>query len=386
MAKQTGVKLREHRGSWQVDIGSRVTGSKRIQRSYPTKAQAVAGQAKLLRSLRSHGNDALDFTPENWRVCKEAIRMLEEKGFQASHLTEAASFFIDHNDPSATRKTVAAAYDEFMESKRQAGLAAYTIKGYSWKIGRFSKNFGSKMLHEITTSEIEDWLNKLRLHGRNRADFRRHLAIFWKFAISRNYARRNVASAITKVKLPQTTPEILTAQAVRALLCAARDHSMGRMLPYFAIGCFCGLRPWELRRTSWADIDLPKKQIYVTPEAAKTGQDRFVTMPDTLVAWLQLVSAGSRSGSLHYSRSEFNAIRKQAGVSWQGDIMRHSAASHLYAQTQNAALVTAQMGHGLNVFLKYYRRAVTQQDGEAYFKVNPNDPQENVVPFSTATA
>jgi len=211
MAKQTGVKLREHRGSWQVDIGSRVTGSKRIQRSYPTKAQAVAGQAKLLRSLRSHGNDALDFTPENWRVCKEAIRMLEEKGFQASHLTEAASFFIDHNDPSATRKTVAAAYDEFMESKRQAGLAAYTIKGYSWKIGRFSKNFGSKMLHEITTSEIEDWLNKLRLHGRNRADFRRHLAIFWKFAISRNYARRNVASAITKVKLPQTTPEILTA-------------------------------------------------------------------------------------------------------------------------------------------------------------------------------
>jgi len=386
MAKQTGVTIRKRKGSWQVDIGSKVTGSKRIQKSYPTKAQAVAGQAKLMRSLRSHGNEALDFTPENWRACKEAIRMLEEKGFDAGHVTDAVSFFIDHNDPSATHKTVATVFDEFMESKRQAGLAAITIKGYSWKIGRFSQRFGGRMLHEITTSEIEDWLNKLQLKGRHRADFRRHLAIFWGFAISRNYTKRNVASAITKVKLQQTLPEILTAQDVRALLCAARDYNMGHMLPYFAIGCFCGLRPWELRRTSWADINLTTKQIYVTPEAAKTGQDRFVAMPDALMAWLQLVPAASMSGCLRYSRNEFDAVRKQAGVPWQGDIMRHSAASHLYAQTQNAALVTAQMGHGLNVFLKYYRRAVTQQDGEAYFKVGPNDAQEHVVPFSATPA
>jgi len=99
-------------------------------------------------------------------------------------------------------------------------------------------------------------------------------------------------------------------------------------------------------------------------------------------------AGGNPQGTIHYSRSEFDAIRKAAGLSgsWGSDIMRHSAASHLYATTQNAALVTAQMGHGLSVFMKHYKRAVTKVDGEAYFHVMPTDKETNVVDLATAAS
>jgi len=363
-----------------VDIGAKVTGNKRIQKSYCTKAEATAELAKLLNSLRSHGNEALDFTPANWRSCKEAIRMLEEKGFPASQITDAVAFFLDQNNSAAMNKTVAAVCNEYMESKRQAGLATFTLKGYSWKVDRFSKDFGSRVLNEITAAEIEHWFNSEKFTGRHRSDFRRHLTMLWKFAITRDYCRRNVAASITRVKVPQTTPAILTADDVRKLMCAARDHNMGSMLPFFAIGCFCGIRPTEIQRTEWNNINFETKQIYVSKKAAKTGQDRFVDMPENLIAWMALVPQKVRTGCQRYSRAEFEAVRKNSGVIWQIDIMRHSAASHLYAKTHDSGLVTAQMGHELNVFLKHYRQAVTQKDGEAYFTVGPNEPLEKSVP------
>jgi len=78
-----------------------------------------------------------------------------------------------------------------------------------------------------------------------------------------------VAAAVTKVKVQRRIPEILTPQQVRSLLFAARKHNLGRMLPYFAIGCLCGLRPWEIRRTFWEDVNLDTKEIYVSPKPAK---------------------------------------------------------------------------------------------------------------------
>jgi len=43
----------------------------------------------------------------------------------------------------------------------------------------------------------------------------------------------------------------------------------------------------DIRRTSWAQVNLDDKEIYVSPEACKTAQDRFVTMPESLIAWLK---------------------------------------------------------------------------------------------------
>ena len=41
------------------------------------------------------------------------------------------------------------------------------------------------------------------------------------------------------------------------------------MVTYFAVALFAGLRPTELQRLDWKDIDLGKMRIRVVPEVAK---------------------------------------------------------------------------------------------------------------------
>ena len=62
------------------------------------------------------------------------------------------------------------------------------------------------------------------------------------------------------------------------------------------------------------------------------------------------------------------------------DIMRHSAASHLYKLKENPTYVTAQMGHGLGVFMKHYKRAVPETEAQAYFNVLPTDEPPEAEP------
>ncbi len=352
---------------WVVDAG--ILEGKRQIENFKTESEAQANAEKMRLERKQIGLDAIRLKEEDKHDAAKAVRLLN--GLVT--LEEAAKFYINHHTPSTLKKKVMDVYDEFMASKQHAGLSDMTVRGYMWKLGRFTRDFGDRALTSVTPGEIEAWMNSNSFHGQNRADYRRHLTIFYRFAISRKYAIDNMASAVSKVNVARKIPAVLTPAEVEQLLLSASRYHQGRMLPYFAIGCFCGLRPWELRKLAWADINFETKEIYISPDVAKTGQDRFVTMPDNLMEWLKSIPGVMKTGTLFYSRNSFNDIREKAELfdKWQIDVMRHSAASHLYAMTQNAAQVTAQMGHGLSVFMRHYRKTVSQREGEAYFRILP---------------
>lgn len=365
---------------WMVDSG--IVDGKRRKENFKTKNEAEARAEKIRLEQKQIGMDAIRLQDEDKQAAVRALRILNG----AARLDEAAQFYITHHTGPSLKKTVAEVYEEFMASKRHSGLSGMTIKGYSWKAGRFARDFAKTALTSITPGDIEAWMNKNKFRGQNRAEYRRHLVILYRFAISRKYAVDNIAAAVSKVTVARKIPAVLTPSEVKALLLAASRYNDGRMLPHFAIGCLCGLRPWELRKLDWSDINFVTKEIYISPEVAKTGQDRFVSMPDNLMAWLRSVPETARTGAISYSRRDFDAVRKAAGLhgKWECDVMRHSAASHLYAMTQNASQVTAQMGHGLSVFMRHYRKTVSKKEGEAYFLVLPDDKEAQGIPATAA--
>jgi integrase len=378
---KTGYNIRKRGASWQVILSRKITGDKRIMISRKTKAAAEAEALREMQRIRSTGLDRTNLTSDELRACAEAVRILKEKGFASTIILEAAVKFATENDPAQKQRTVSGLIEEFLKSKRGGGTAEITIDGYASKFKVFARKFGDKFIHEIEPIDVEQWFNERQVTGENRKDYRRRLSILWRFAISRKYARVNAPAAVSKVIIKREQPTILTGEDIRKLLVAARDYNKGKILPFCAIGAFCGLRPWEISRTLWSDINFTTRQIYVTPEAAKTHQDRFVDMPDCLMEWLKLVPEFARRGQVYFTRASFEWVRKKSGLysQWDSDILRHSAASHLYAKTSNASLVTAQMGHSLNVFLKHYRRALTATEGAAYFQVLPFDSRDSVV-------
>ena len=371
------LPIRKLGDKWQVD-SRKINGQ---QTRYETKAQAQGAAQSAWEDYQTSKLLAFDFSPERRRLAMDAFKRLE--GYADDSLLDAVDFYKERTSSKNSKRTVEELFTEFMASHEGAGNKPVTLRDYRQRLGRFKDAFTGRLVHEITTLELERWLDKIGATNTHRRNYRRELAIFFKFAVTREYARRNAATGIPKVKVMRRPPGVFTPQDIRALMFAAKDYQLGMMLPYFAIGCFAGLRPEELRRITWEDINFETREIYVSPEAAKTSDDRFVPMQDNLVEWLQLIPKTARQGKLYWDRVAFQTIRKNAGVldKWKTsmDIMRHSAASHMYKLTGNAAQTMAAMGHGLAVFMKHYKRAVSEADGKAYFDVRPTDSRSNIV-------
>jgi integrase len=313
------------------------------------------------------------FTSKHRHVATLAFEELGDYPIDA--LVDAARLYRKQHAPGMTQRTIAALGEEFMRSQHSAGTSEAGLRDYKFKVGKFCSRFGDRLAHEISTVEIEEWMDSHEWAGKSRKQYRGTVRTLFRFAKKRGYIQADPTEGLLTVKVKQRLPSILTPKQTQDLLNAARAYGGGLMLPYFAIGAFAGLRPEEIRRLSWDKIDFDAGEIYVAHEDSKTAQDRFVAMSECLIAWLSEIPAKARSGRLNWSRRAFDDVRRNAGVldHWDNSVLRHGAASHLYAKTGgNAALVTAQMGHGLDVFLRHYKRAVTKSQAQKYFEITPS--------------
>jgi integrase len=145
------------------------------------------------------------------------------------------------------------------------------------------------------------------------------------------------------------------------------------MVVWFALCLFAGLRPSEAQRLDWSDIDLDRNEIFVSAEVSKTPYERYVKLQPNLIEWL--LPFRQKSGQVHYSESAYRRARKQAGIEWSHDVMRHTFGTMHLAAFRNAGDTAEQMGHRSSTVMlfSHYRRAVRQEDAERFWDIRPAD-------------
>ncbi len=141
-----------------------------------------------------------------------------------------------------------------------------------------------------------------------------------------------------------------------------------------AIGLFAGLRPAEIGRLTWDEIDLEAKLIEVTAKKSKTRKRRHVTISDNLLAWLLKVK--NRCGAVAPKGDIddwLTPLAKTVGIDpWPHDALRHSFASYHLAYHNNAALTQAQLGHdNQDMLFRNYRELVKPAQAAEYWKIAP---------------
>ena len=150
---------------------------------------------------------------------------------------------------------------------------------------------------------------------------------------------------------------------------AAEEHAP-EMVPYFAIALFAGIRPTELQKLDWSNIDLEAKRIRIIPETAKKRRMRYVDVSANLLEWL--LPHRRVIGAVYHDRKRFDLVRQQAAIKWAPDIMRHSFGSYHLAQHENAALTSLQMGHqNTGVLFNHYRDLVKREDASQFWDIRP---------------
>ncbi len=285
------------------------------------------------------------------------------------------------------RKAVAVIVAELLTVKEGRGASIRYIEDLRGRLNRFAADC-RKDCCDVTTADVQAWLDGEKLGAQSYANFRRVLHLLFEFAVSRGFAADNPVAGVERVKVRGGETEIFTPGEMVRLLGAASPE----FLPSLAIGAFAGLRSAEIERLEWSDIHLTERHIVVSAGKSKTASRRIVPVSDNLAAWLASYAQcqgnvwnGTHQGfyDAQQDTAAATGTEEKPPVKWKSNALRHSYASYRFAQLGDAGRVAGELGNSAAVVHRHYRELVKPADAEKWFALRPATAT-NVLPMPAA--
>ena len=298
----------------------------------------------------------------------------------------AAAKFYATRRKRTVGKPVSAVVAELLAGKEARGASSRYLQDLRHRLNRFANTF-HKDTCNVTTAEIQEWLDSQKLKPQSYQNFRRVVHLLFEFAVARGYASDNPVAVVECVEVRAGDVDIFTPGEITRLLAAASPD----FLPCLALGAFAGLRSAEIERLEWSDIDLAGRHIVIGASKAKTASRRVVPITDNLAAWLAAY-AGMQGNVWMGGHDEFYEVQQETAaateakadpekgikgekpVKWKANALRHSYASFRFAQTGDAGRVAGELGNSASVVHRHYRELVKPADAERWFAVKPEGP------------
>ncbi len=212
---------------------------------------------------------------------------------------------------------------------------------------RTSPELARRNFSELSVSECEEWLNAAFHTNPQFNKARAMLHGLFEFAIRREWCDKNPIKRIERRKVVEKEIQPLKLSETKRLIKTAQNES-----PVYAVVAallvYTGIRPREVRRLTWRDIDTEEKTITVCSQCSKTGGVRQVEIPPALNRLL--ITHKSESSSyicpMDWQR-RWRKIRDNSGFRgrWVQDVLRHTYASFHAKRYANLPRLQLNMGH-----------------------------------------
>lgn len=182
------------------------------------------------------------------------------------------------------------------------------------------------------------------------------LHALFNFALRRAWCDTNPVALMERVRIAETTIDALGIDEVKLLLrtCLTPDHRV--CAPALGLMLWAGIRPYEVNRLTWSDIDLLERVIRIAPRHSKTGGARHVTIYPVLFSWLKHFRPLSTPHMKVVPPSwirRWRCLRRAAGFAeWRADVLRHTFASYHLKQFHDLASLQLEMGHSNSNLLR----------------------------------
>jgi integrase len=378
--------------------GYKVDGT-RVRKRFDEKERAEGEQHML--ELEALDDEAIQpritrLTEDQLAAAEKATSMLKE----GCSLVETVRFYNEHYRPSQKRIRVADALPLYEEAKKKEGIRERSLTENMIVVGRLPKKVWVDEIQPETIREIIDSESPATFNTK-----RGRMASFFTWAIKEQYCRESPIDRIPSRKVDDLEPEIFALDEVKAILKAAQTVQNGALLPFIVLGFFTGMRPEEIQKLQWADIDLKEKHITVTGRIAKTRRRRIIELHANAVKWLKLCK-----GTPIYPenfRSIFNELKMEAGYQpdkwkleslkkkreeqlgikievedlkfspWIRDGIRHTAISHHLAELGDENKTATWAGNSPRVIHASYKGLVRKSESESYWTLTQKNIEES---------
>jgi integrase len=360
-----------------VDV--RIDG-KRDRKYFPTKREAQKALNVAQAKIDNEGKDALSMS-HDLRIA--AITIEAKLAKYGKTLRDAGKFYLDYLEKTKRPITVRALADEYLALKKAKGKSDAHLVDLTNRYKVFCKEMGSELVRTVTARQIESWLNGTKLENRSWNNFRSRIGALFAYAVKHEYADENPVLKIEPISFVDREPPIWTPDEIARILEAAPYE----LVPVIALGSFAGVRPAELARMDWKDIDLQAGEVKVTAINAKTAMLRVITMEPNLLSWLlpYAGTTGTLADNPIATTKAIQKVAKDAGISdWRDDGFRHSFASYHYALYGDPTRTATDLGHSTtNMLFAKYRALVKRDAAKKYFAIYAPAQAENVVSIAS---
>jgi integrase len=330
-------------------------------------AMVTGAEVELLRRLRAVAggrsmHSVLDQIEDavrrlgGWEVLGRALRFYEASGMAA-----------------VERVTLRVARGRFLDLYE--AKARLTRAGLRKELDAFCAVYGDLAVCDVSAEILGPWILRKRGDGKPvGARFANNRLDSWRTFFNRcrawNYwprGEKHPAELLERQREASRLPPVWSVEVIRAALAVVER----RYVPYLVLGCFAGLRPFELTRLRWEHVDWLRGYVHVPPEVAlKTLQERFVPLEGCVKKLLaEWVGASGKCCGTH-DREEISVVLRAAGIitEWPQDVMRHSYISYRIARGDGAGLVAEHSGNSERIIRRHYRRPLRREDGVLWFE------------------
>lgn len=293
----------------------------------------------------------------------EAYQLAKAKGVDLFDLITNAKPGVDGHGPKLSEVIA-----EIARVKTSAGKSSRYVDGIKIVLGRFAAGRESMRIGRVTLAHVETHLDAHSLQYR--PTLRARLSMLFKFAIRRGYRSDNPCARLEPITSHKPPPRIFTVyQTAKAALWLAKNRP--KVLPWFILSTFCGLRPEEAEKTTERMINFKEGFIRVEAQTTKVRQRRVVYPKPEAMALLQWsLKHGGLPLDKDARRYALDGLKPHLGFKrWPKDITRHSAASYWLADLGSAEQVAEMLGHSEDTLRKDYKALVTREQAKAFWRL-----------------
>lgn len=390
MPRKPSITIFEHGGRYVLNVPAPLSPSGKRQRLFfENRRQAELKRSSLVSQMSKYGREGLAINPALAEQAIQAKEILKPWGMT---LVEAAKFAAEHRERAGASVPFTELWERHMEAL--TGRSDAYVKGVEDLGEAMGETFGAKLVSEIGHRDIERALSSRYKTAHSFNTHLNRLSPAFSRAVREGWATENPCRRIEKRNTGRHEIKFLTVPQSRNVILACRDFRKDRTKPEFmrkdcrpclaavALMLFAGVRPVEVTRLEWSDIDMDERTVRISNRKAKTDRSRFFEMSPTLHQWLNTVPVDERQGSIVPPDwlKRWKAIRRHSGISEINDALRKTFVTHHLAAFGDVNLTRSVIGHEVgDTIFSNYRGAVSKKQGLQFFEILPAKSGGNVV-------
>ncbi|MBR5331327.1 MAG: tyrosine-type recombinase/integrase, partial [Akkermansia sp.] len=298
-----------------------------------------------LEVLASTGIDVLEAAI----LAKEVLSAGQGRVKRARRCLAAGAEALRQQEKTVSFERAVAAALEARKDRRTRTV--YDFRYFTRRFMKRCAGLARRRVRSITPQECAEYIETAFDTPRQRQKARLILSGVFSTAMKRGWCDANPVSKVEAPRVVEQPVPVLTPQEIEQLTTTAEAYQGGSCAAAVGMMLYAGIRPHEVARLTWAQVDLQAQAIYILPQHSKTGGARRVTIHRPLLRILRRHKRAENEticprNWLHHWRE----LRRTAGWDsparhWPQDALRHTFASYHLSHFRSFAELQLEIGH-----------------------------------------